>query len=37
MVNKNGEVVCVTEHNALLAAVTTAAINGRIGRQRLIV
>jgi hypothetical protein len=37
MVNKNGEVVCVTKQRALLAAVTTAAINGRIGQQRLIV
>ena len=37
MVNKNGEVVCVTKQRALLAAVATAAINGRIGQQRLIV
>ena len=37
MVNKNGEVVRVTKQRALLAAVTTAAINGRIGQQRLIV
>ena len=37
MVNKNGEVVCVTKQRALLAAVTTAAINGRIGQQRLMV
>ena len=36
-VNKNGEVVRVTKQRALLAAVTTAAINGRIGQQRLIV
>ena len=36
-VNKNGEVVCVTKQRALLAAVATAAINGRIGQQRLIV
>ena len=37
MVNKNGEVVRVTKQRALLAAVATAAINGRIGQQRLIV
>ena len=37
MVNKNGEVVRVTKQRALLAAVTTAAINGRIGQQRLMV
>ena len=37
MVNKNGEVARVTKQSALLAAVTTAAINGRIGQQRLIV
>ena len=37
MVNKNGEVARVTKQRALLAAVTTAAINGRIGQQRLIV
>ena len=37
MVNKNGEVVCVTKQRALLAAVATAAINGRIGQQRLII
>ena len=36
-INKNGEVVCVTKQRALLTAVTTAAINGRIGQQRLIV
>jgi hypothetical protein len=36
-VNKNGEVVRVTKQRALIAAVTTAAINGRIGQQRLIV
>ena len=36
-VNKNGEVARVTKQRALLAAVTTAAINGRIGQQRLIV
>ena len=36
MVNKNGEVVRVTKQRALLAAVATAAINGRIGQQRLI-
>ena len=35
-INKNGEVVCVTKQRALLTAVTTAAINGRIGQQRLI-
>ena len=35
-VNKNGEVVCVTKQRALLTAVATAAINGRIGQQRLI-
>ena len=37
MVNKNGEVARVTKQRALLAAVATAAINGRIGQQRLIV
>ncbi len=37
MVNKNGEVARVTKQRALIAAVTTAAINGRIGQQRLIV
>ena len=37
MVNKNGEVVRVTKQRALLAAVATAAINGSIGQQRLIV
>ena len=36
-VNKNGEVARVTKQRALLAAVATAAINGRIGQQRLIV
>ena len=36
-INKNGEVVCVTKQRALLTAVATAAINGRIGQQRLIV
>tara|TARA_B110000977_G_scaffold133984_1_gene170612 strand:- start:292 stop:678 length:387 start_codon:yes stop_codon:yes gene_type:complete len=36
-VNKNGEVARVTKQRALIAAVTTAAINGRIGQQRLIV
>ena len=35
-INKNGEVVCVTKQRALLTAVATAAINGRIGQQRLI-
>ena len=37
MVNKNGEVVRVTKQRALLAAVATAAINGSIGQQRLLV
>ena len=36
-VNKNGEVARVTKQRALIAAVNTAAINGRIGQQRLIV
>ena len=35
-INKNGEVVYVTKQRALLTAVATAAINGRIGQQRLI-
>ena len=35
-INKNGEVVCVTKQRAMLTAVATAAINGRIGQQRLI-
>lgn len=37
MVNKNGEVVRVTKQRALLAAIATAAINGSIGQQRLMV
>ena len=37
LVNQNGEVTRITKQRALIAAILTTAINGRVGQQRLMI